>query len=151
MKTKPRKPDTTTAVKRLFDAVSDIVDGTRDVMVKMGDARHPQQITLVTPVLFQGTDMRCTIEAGPGIAARNAIEHAQMKASDQPVINNKAEVLREALTLLSYYAREIKETECTPNDGDCGTHWDDPHIEQFYQRLCKSVADMETLAREVAA
>lgn len=65
----------------LYTAAREIVDGTRGVFERNGhDARE-----IRLPILMHGTDMRVTIEAGPKVAARNAIEEAQSKASGRPV------------------------------------------------------------------
>jgi hypothetical protein len=102
---KPKKPGTTTAMRRLFQATKDVVDGTRKAYA---DAGMPGAQELRVPVLFQGTDMRVTIEAGPGVAMRNALENAQMKASDKPAKEPGLDARLEALTLLSIYASELK-------------------------------------------
>jgi|GEM_PF-4454444 hypothetical protein len=77
MKAKTQK---SSPIEALYVAAREIVDGTRGVFEKSGkDARE-----IRLPILMHGTDMRVTIEAGPKIAARNAIEEAKMKATGQP-------------------------------------------------------------------
>ena len=86
----------------LHDAAREIVDGTRKVFEQQGqDARE-----IRLPILMHGTDMRVTIEAGPKVAARNAIEHAQMKASGMPVERpvDVSKALKDAQTTLLFYA-----------------------------------------------
>ena len=79
MTTKTKSP--AGPIADLYTAACKIVEGTRKVFTEHGkDARE-----LRLPILMHGTDMRVTIEAGPKIAARNAIEHAQMEASGKPV------------------------------------------------------------------
>ena len=94
-----RKPDTRTAIRRLHDAARDIVDGTRNVsadVFKKSQANSEVHI----PILMQGTDMRVTIEAGPSVAMRNAVEHAAMQASDKPYREPGADAKQEAVVLL---------------------------------------------------
>ena len=95
-------------IATLYRTAREIVDKTRGVFAAQGqDARE-----IRLPVLMQGADLRVTIEAGPKIAARNAIEHAQMQASDRPVAPvDMSHALAEAKALLAQYASEIKDTE----------------------------------------
>ena len=69
-------------------------------------------VVLQHPVTDEAEDaghhMRVTIEAGPGVAMRNALENAQMKASDKPAKEPGLDARLEALTLLSIYASELK-------------------------------------------
>lgn len=67
-------------IEVLYTAAKEIVDGTRRVFAEQG--HDGREIRL--PILMHGTDMRVTIEAGPRIAARNVIEHAQMEATGRP-------------------------------------------------------------------
>lgn len=89
----------------LYTAADQIVTETRKVFELQGrDARE-----LRLPILMHGTDLRVTIEAGHKIAARNAIEHAQMQASGQPVepIVDMDKSIREARALLDLFAAEL--------------------------------------------
>lgn len=73
---KVKTPDNS-SLAALYRAAQQIVDGTRAVFAKQGkDARE-----LRLPILIHDSDMRITIEVGPRIAARNAIENARMQAS----------------------------------------------------------------------
>lgn len=89
-------------IHRLYEAAKEIVDGTRKVFIEQGqDAREVR-----LPILMHGTDMRVTIQAGPNVAARNAIEHAQMKASDNPPpepVINIGKTLEEARMLIAIH------------------------------------------------
>ena len=92
----------------LYGAAKEIIDGTRKVFEQQGqDARE-----LRLPILMHGTDMRVTIEAGPAIAARNAVEHAQMKASGKPVepTIDISKTIAETIELLTEEARLEKES-----------------------------------------
>lgn len=105
MKTKTPK---NSPIAILYTAAKEIVDGTRRVFSEQGqDARE-----IRLPILMQGTDMRVTIEAGPKIAARNAVEHAQMQASGKPVepIVSVRKTIEEVRFLLGIYASEIKDS-----------------------------------------
>lgn len=126
---KTKKQNTTTALPRLFEAVRDIVQGMRGVYADVApDKLHAE---LRVPVLFQGSDMRVTIEAGPSVAMRNAMEHAQMKASDKPVNEPGVSARGEAITLLAMYASEIRDSSTTGGHFD----FDTPDDEQFFNRV----------------
>ena len=94
---KVKTPDTS-PIAVLYRAAQQIVDGTRAVFAKQGkDATE-----LRLPILIHDSDMRITIEAGPRIAARNAIENARMQASGKPVEPplDMTRALRDARALL---------------------------------------------------
>jgi hypothetical protein len=100
----------------LYTAAKEIIDGTRAVFEKQGkDARE-----LRIPILMHGTDLRVTIESGPQIAARNAIENAQMQASGKPVepTVDMSAVINEAKALIAQYASEANDRihNATPPD-----------------------------------
>ena len=99
----------------LYTAAKEIVDGTRKAFVEQG--HDGREIRL--PILMHGTDMRVTIEAGPAVAARNAIEHAQMQVSGKPVEPpiDMTKALKEAQELLWGYAQTLSD-QCTGNRGD---------------------------------
>lgn len=89
----------------LYAAANQIVTETRKVFENNGyDGRE-----IRLPILMQGTDMRVTIEAGPKIAARNAIEHAQMQASGKPIepTVDMCKAINEAKALLGIYAADL--------------------------------------------
>jgi hypothetical protein len=90
-------------VEALYTAARSIVDNTRKVFSEHGkDATE-----LRVPILMHGTDMRVTIEAGPKVAARNAIEEAQSKASGKPEPRvDMTAVLNEAKALIAAYASQ---------------------------------------------
>lgn len=92
----------------LYSAAKEIVDGTRQVFTRQG--QDAQEIRL--PILIHGTGMRITIEDGPRVAARNAIEEAQSKVTGKPVkpTVDVTKVLDEARYLLGVYAVEIKDS-----------------------------------------
>lgn len=131
-----RKPNTHTAVRRLFEAASDIVHGTRNVMHEStGKPHHHAEVHI--PILFGGTDMRVTVEAGPSVAMRNAVENAAMQASDKPYIAPGAKAKSEAVALLATYASEIKDA------GQClEGKWMDAEDERHFGRV---VAAMKAL------
>lgn len=146
MKTKPAKqPASHTAMPRLHQAVIDIVEATRRVFVEQeraagGDGRNiDQRIS----VLFGGTDMRCTIEAGPTTARRNAIENAQMSASGKPVNDDIQRVLRDAMALLTEYASEIKDDFC-----DAAGNWENAYSMRSFERCIAAVKALDHLAME---
>lgn len=131
---KTKKPDTHTAMRRLFQATSDIVAGVRKVHA---DAGMPSSGELRVPVLFQGTDMRVVIEAGPGVAMRNVVENAQMKASDKPVNEPGLNAKQEAMTLLAMYASELQDANCT--DGQ----FTDPAEKAFFNRVVDAIKALD--------
>jgi hypothetical protein len=113
----------------LYTAAKQIVDGTRDVFQKQGqDAREVR-----LPILMHGTDMRVTIEAGPTIAARNAIEHAQMSASGKPVEDtvNMSKAIDEARALLGLYRADLD-----AENRKCETGSADWHRTKAYANRC---------------
>ena len=134
-----RKPNTHTAVRRLFEAASDIVQGTRKVMAEStGKPHHNAEVRI--PILISGTDMRVTVEAGPSVAMRNAVEDAAMKASDKPYVAAGAEAKSEAVALLAIYASEIKSA------GQCADgKWMDAEDERHFGRV---VSTMKALGVE---
>lgn len=112
MKTKTSKNG---PVPRLYEAALEIVQGTRGVFERSGkDARE-----IRVPILIHGTDMRITIEAGPKIAARNAIEHAQMEASGKPAapMVEMSKTVTNAQSLMHRAAQQIADI-CTDNRGE---------------------------------
>lgn len=97
-----RKPDTHTAIRRLHDAAQDIVQGFRNVSADVYKTpQHNAEVRI--PVLMQGTDMRVTIESGPSVAMRNAVEHAAMKASDKPYLAAGEEAKQEAVAVVGTF------------------------------------------------
>lgn len=99
----------------LYGAAKEIIDGTRKVFEQQGqDARE-----LRVPILIQGTDMRITIEAGPKIAARNAIEEAQSKATGRPVepTVDMTRALQDAQRLLGMFASDLMAAHRAADDG----------------------------------
>lgn len=133
-----RKPDTHTAIRRLHDAARDIVDGTRNVsadVFKKSQANSEVHI----PILMQGTDMRVTIEAGPSVAMRNAVEHAAMQASDKPYREPGADAKQEAVVLLGAYASEIKAASFS--DGK----WMDADDERHFMRVAAAMKALEVV------
>ena len=114
MKTKTPK---NSPIAVLYTAADEIVRGTREVFTKQGhDARE-----IRLPILIHGTDMRITIESGPKIAARNAIENAQMSASGKPAepTVDMTVVIQEVQTLLAEYAGELVERIESSEPGTC--------------------------------
>ena len=101
----------------LYSAANQIVAGTRKAFESQGkDARE-----LRLPILMHGTDMRVTIEAGPKVAARNAIEHAQMQASGKPVepTVDMSKIIQQAQSLLGMFAADLidRHRQSNPNPG----------------------------------
>ena len=102
MKTKTPK---NSPIAVLYEAARQIVDGTRGVFEKQGkDARE-----IRLPILIHGTGMRITIEDGPKIAARNAIEEAQSKVTGRPVepTVDMSRALQDAQRLLGMFASDL--------------------------------------------
>jgi hypothetical protein len=95
MATKSQSP-----VADLYKAARTIADKTAAVMREHGNVGDVR-----IPVLMQGTDLRVTIESGPTIAARNAIEHAQMQAADRPIKDDRGDALRQAMALIAHGIR----------------------------------------------
>ena len=93
-------------IERLYKAAVEIVDGTRKVFAQQ--SHDPREVRL--PILMHGTDMRVTIEAGPAVAARNAVEHAQMQASGKPAepVVDMSRVLRDAAAIIKQSADETR-------------------------------------------
>ena len=134
-----RKPDTHTAVRRLHDAARDIVDGMRNVSADVyKKPQHNSEVRI--PILMQGTDMRVTIEAGPGVVMRNAVEHAAMQASDKPYIAAGEQAKQEAVTVLAMYASEIKAASF--DDGK----WMDLEDERHFVRVVAAMKALEVMA-----
>ena len=127
----------------LYTAAQEIVDGTRKVFTQNGqDARE-----LRLPILIHGTDMRITIQAGPKIAARNAIEEAQSKATGKPVepTVDMTKVLNEARYLLGIYASEIKDSRTYKQaDWDAGCQ-----DRKTYDRIQAALAGLNEIERLV--
>lgn len=125
----------------LYSAASRIVAETRKVFENNGqDARE-----IRLPILMHGTDLRVTIEAGPKIAARNAIEHAQMQASGKPVepTVDMGKVIDEARTLLAQYASEIKVSRTYLQE-----HWDQGcQDRRLYDRCVDAVKGLAEVGR----
>ena len=132
-----KKPNTTTAMPRLHQAVCDIVQGVRTAHTSVG--QNSQKTDMRIPVLFQGTDMRVTIEAGPGVAMRNAIEHAQMQATDKPATAPGLDARLEAIALLGIYASEIKNW----NTRTGATDWLDADEEKHFHRIVDAMRALE--------
>ncbi len=122
---------------RLHQAVTDIVAATRGVFVEQGHATHGHNIDLRLPVLFSGTDMRCTIEAGPSTARRNAIENAQMHASGKPATEPGLDARQEAVQLLTMYATEFKDSESLAG------RFIDPDDEAFFTRIVNAIKALD--------
>jgi len=135
-----RKPDTHTAIRRLYDAASDIVQCTRNASADV--FKTPQHDAAVhIPILMQGTDMRVTIEAGPNVAMRNAVEHAAMQASNKPYIEPGADAKQEAVALLAIYASEVKDANACA-DGK----WMDAEDERHFVRIVAAMKALEVVA-----
>lgn len=135
-----RKPDTHTAIRRLHDAAQDIVQGFRGVSADV--FKTPQTNSEVRiPILMQGTDMRVTIEAGPSVVMRNAIELAAMKASDKPYREPDADAKQEAVALLAIYAMEVKDANACA-DGK----WMDAEDERHFVRIVAAMKALEVAA-----
>jgi len=132
------KPPKGNPVEALYLAASNIVAGMR----KASDQSSVDAREVRIPILMHGTDMRVTIEAGPKIAARNAIEHAQMKASGEPVVH-MSRTLDEARALLSQYADEIRATETIGGEWPTSSHDE----KQLHDRILTAVAGMTELER----
>lgn len=133
-----RKPDTHTAIRRLHDAAQDIVQGFRNVSADVYKTpQHNAEVRI--PVLMQGTDMRVTIEAGPSVVMRNAVENAAMKASDKPYLAAGEEAKQEAVAVLAVYASEIKAASF---DGE----WMDAEDERHFVRVVAAMKALEVAA-----
>lgn len=91
-------------IEALYVAARSIVDNTRKVFADHG--KDASELRL--PILMHGTDMRVTIEAGPKVAARNAIENTKIKATDKPEPRvDMSLVINEAKALIAAYASEV--------------------------------------------
>lgn len=133
-----RKPDTHTSIRRLHDAAQDIVQGFRNVSADVYKTpQHNAEVRI--PVLMQGTDMRVTIEAGPSVVMRNAVENAAMKASDKPYLAAGEEAKQEAVAVLAVYASEIKAASF---DGE----WMDAEDERHFVRVVAAMKALEVMA-----
>lgn len=138
-----KKVNTTTAMPRLYAAVVDIVTGTRQVIDKTtGGGKHS---ALSIPVHFAGTDMRVTIEAGPGIAALNAIQGAEMKASGKPSTDTLG-VIGEAMMLLALHAAELKQDNLDLQDTHPeGAEWTCEQDRKTFEHCLRVVRGLEAL------
>lgn len=135
-KTTKRSP-----IHTLYMAAKEIVDGTRRVFAENGqDARE-----IRVPILIHGTDMRITLEAGPKIAARNAIEEAQSKASGKPAepTVDMSQALNEARTLLETDAQALKQAHTVNGE------WpkDEPEAHAAFQRYMAAIRGLNELER----
>ena len=101
----------------------------------------------VLPILMHGTDMRVTIEAGPKIAARNAIEHAQMEASGKPVepTVDISAVINEARMLIGLYAADLNAENRKTETGSADWH----RTKAYAERCVQAIADIGELERLV--
>lgn len=125
----------------LYRAAKAIVDGTRQVFADNG--KDASELRL--PILMHGTDMRVTIEAGPRVAARNAIEEAQSKASGKPAPTPDAtKALRDSQILLMQYAAHLR-GQCTSGLGE----WlpECSHERDTHERCLATVATMSEVER----
>jgi hypothetical protein len=116
-------------IEALYQAAKQIVDGTRKVFNEQGkDARE-----IRLPILMHGTDMRVTIEAGSKIAARNAVEHAQMQATGKPVepLVDVGRTLQEAQSLIGLYFADLEAENRKHETGSA-----DWHRTQAYAKRC---------------
>lgn len=143
---KTKQPASHTAMPRLHQAVSDIVEATRGVFVAQGrvaggDGRN---IDLRLPVLFGGTDMRCTIEAGPTTARRNAIENAQMSASGKPTDTDAQRALRDAMAVITEYAIKLVAADFCDTTGA----WENAYSMRAFERCIGAVKALDHLAIE---
>lgn len=142
-----KKPDTSTAMPRLFAAVQDIVQGTRGAISKTQVGG--QNASLHIPVHFAGTDMRVTIEAGPGIAALNAIQGAEMKASGKPA---RTSAITEAMLLLALHAAELRQDNLELQDvHPQGAEWTDEKDRQTFENTLRVVRELESLKARLKA
>jgi hypothetical protein len=139
MKVTGKDPRKTGPIARLYDIVVEIVDGTRKAMVQSGAAKKGQPIDIRLPILMAGTDLRVIIEAGPSTAVRNAIEHAQMNATEKPVTNDLDEAAREACALLAEYASEVQ------RGGMAGDQWMNEKDRQFFLRIGTAMRALDAL------
>lgn len=124
---------------RLFLAVQEIVRGTRQVLAEHSKT-SPGRVELRNPVIFTGTDMRVTIEAGPSVAMRNVIEGARQNASGEPVAVRGDAALADAMTLLAQYAAEVKDSQSDGKEA-----WDDLRSARLFDRLVNCVRALDAL------
>lgn len=144
-----KKPDTSTAMPRLFAATQDIVQGTRGAISKTQGGG--QNASLHIPVHFAGTDMRVTIEAGPGIAALNAIQGAEMKASGKPSADGTS-AITEAMLLLALHAAELRQDNLELQDvHPQGAEWTDEQDRQTFENTLRVVRELESLKARLRA
>ncbi len=87
---------------RLNKAAGEIVGIVRKAMADSGEA-HPERIPLYMPVVIAGTDLRVVIEAGPTVAANNAIQQAMACAGAVPKLSF-AEAVRQAADIIASQA-----------------------------------------------
>jgi hypothetical protein len=106
-------------IEVLYNAARSIVDNTRKVFVEHGKDASELRI----PILMHGTDLRVTIEAGSKVAARNAIEEAQVKASGKPEPRVDMTVaVDNAKMYLSMYATDLMEESRRVEQGSAEWH-----------------------------
>lgn len=138
------KQRSTSPIDRLYRAALEITDKSLLVFGEQGICGSELRI----PVLMKGTDLRVTIERGPRIAALNAIEHAQMQASDKPAPENpRLDALRRAMQLIATHAEGIKNGAWNVHSGQ----WGDPIDERAHALCERTLADLDRMAMEMEA
>lgn len=136
-------------IERLYEAVQDIVQGVRGAISKTQVGG--QNASLHIPVHFAGTDMRVTIEAGAGIAALNAIQGAEMKASGKPAADWTS-AITEAMLLLALHAAELRQDNLELQDvHPQGAEWTDEQDRQTFENILRVVRDLESLKARLKA
>lgn len=122
-------------MQNMHAAVKGIVDATRAAIEKDGG---PKNAELRIPVIFGGEDMRCTVEAGPSVAMRNAVEHASMIASGAPYKYPGEDVVRDAVQILAIYASEIKDDSC-----DRSGTWKSEKDRKWFEQVSGAMRELD--------
>ena len=125
----------------MYAAVKGIVDATRAAIEKDGG---PKNAELRIPVMFGGEDMLCTIEAGPSILMRNAVEHASMSASGEPYKYPGEDVVRDAVQILAVYASEIKDSSM-----DRSGSWKTEKDRKWFERVVGTMRELDAFRADV--
>lgn len=129
-------------IERLYLAADEIVSKTRAAFRDAGQSSPEIRL----PILIHGTDMRITIQAGPQIAARNAIERAQMQASGKPVepMVDMSRTLQTAKALLGIMAADAEAKRRSADQGSQEWHQGNDEAKRCLETI-EQLTQMERL------
>jgi len=113
-------------IQALFSISQAIVERARDYAMESSGMELAQGINVSIPIMARGSDMRIVIEAGPSVAARNAIDRAMINAGLRPSLYGEKgpsareaiETLKDAASIISIYVASISTAERNSNATD---------------------------------